>query len=67
VLHKNASGSFSFTTLFLETRIRQAGLVLVFAAAILVGDIAILVGFKKDDLPDSLVDIDAQRQIGQIA
>ncbi len=43
----------------LQTRISQSLLVLVFAAAIFIGYVAVFVGFKKDNLPDAFVDVDA--------
>lgn len=39
---------------------------MVFAAAIRIGNGAVFVGFEKQDLSDAFVDVDAQRQVGEI-
>lgn len=39
---------------------------MIFAAAVLVGDGAVFVGFEEDDLADAFVDVDAQRERGEV-
>jgi hypothetical protein len=51
----------------LQPRVGEAGLALVFAAAVFVGDIAVFVGFEEDDLADALADVDAQGEVGEVA
>src|ERR1044071_345584 len=51
----------------LQARVGEAGLDLVFAAAVFVGDVAVLVGFEEDDLADALADVDAQGEVGEVA
>ena len=46
-------------TLLSQARVGEALLVLVFAAAVLVGGVAVVVGLKEDDLADAFVDVDA--------
>ena len=51
----------------LQPRVGEAGLALVFAAAVFVGDVAVLVGFEEDDLADAFADVDAQGEVGEVA
>ena len=40
---------------------------LVFAAAVLVGDVAVVVGLEEEDLADAFVDVDADGEVGEVA
>lgn len=40
---------------------------LVFAAAVFVGDVAVFVGLEEDDLADAFVDVDAEGEVGEVA
>lgn len=51
----------------LQPRVGEAGLALVFAAAVFVGDVAVLVRFEEDDLADAFVDVDAEGEVGEVA
>src|SRR5215218_11082451 len=51
----------------LQPRVGEAGLALVFAAAVFVGDVAVVVGFEEDDLADTLADVDAEGEVGEVA
>lgn len=56
--HKNLQKS--------QARVGEAGLALVFAAAVFVGDIAVF-GFEEDDLADAFVDVDAEGEVCEVA
>ena len=58
---------FMLQPTILEARVGEAGLVLVFAAAVFVGDVAGFVGFEEDDLADAFVDVDAEGEVGEVA
>lgn len=53
----------------LQARVGQPRLALILAAAILVGGGAVFVGLEEEDLPDALIDVNAQgegREVRQL-
>ena len=42
-------------------------MVLVFAAAVFVGGVAVFVGLEEEDLADAFVDVDADGEVGEVA
>ena len=66
-LPERQSYASSFKPTALQARVGEAGLALVFAAAVFVGDVAVVVGFEEDYLADAFVDVDAEGEVCEVA
>ena len=49
-----------------EARVGEAGLPLIFAAAVFVGGVAVFVGLEEEHLPDPFADVDAQGEVCEV-
>src|SRR5205814_1307371 len=50
----------------LKTRVGQSGLPLIFSAPIFVRGVAVFIGLEEQNLTDAFIDVNAQREIGEI-